>query len=86
MKKIFIFGKGYDNYARALNDAGAQAVISENAELSRECYFADCVHVGEPDCAVKNAVASGNLSKQRYARYTELYKELKEKNVYGKNR
>lgn len=37
MKKIFIYGKGYDNYARALNDAGAQAVISENAELSREC-------------------------------------------------
>lgn len=37
MKKIFIYGKGFDNYAKALSRAGAQAVISENAELAREC-------------------------------------------------
>lgn len=37
MKKIFIYGKGFENYLRALKNAGAEAIVSENAELSREC-------------------------------------------------
>ena len=77
---------GFTAYDLKLSPEKLKETYPEYAKLSRECYFADCVHFGEPDCAVKNAVASGNLSKQRYARYTELYKELKEKNVYGKNR
>lgn len=77
---------GFTAYDLKLSPEKLKETYPEYAKLSRECYFADCVHVGEPDCAVKNAVASGILSKQRYARYTELYKELKEKNVYGKNR
>ena len=57
----------------------------EFEKLRGDCYFADCVHLNEPDCAVKNAVADGKISKERYFRYTEIYKDLKEKNDYGKN-
>ena len=42
-----------------------------------ECKFSDCRHTNEPDCAIKNAVSSGKINKERYTRYTDIYKELK---------
>jgi ribosome biogenesis GTPase len=30
------------------------------------CRFRDCRHQNEPDCAIKNAVASGNIDQRRY--------------------
>ena len=42
-----------------------------------ECRFSDCRHTNEPDCAIKNAVSSGKINKERYTRYTDIYKELK---------
>ncbi len=44
-----------------------------------ECYFTACLHVTEPDCAIKKLLDAGGLSKERYARYCELVKELVEK-------
>lgn len=41
------------------------------------CRFRGCVHENEPDCAVKEAVAAGEISKSRYEDYLLLYKELK---------
>lgn len=43
------------------------------------CRFRGCVHVNEPDCAVKEALAAGEISKVRYDNYVEMYNELKEK-------
>ena len=37
MKKIFIYGKTCHNYKNAVEKAGATAIVSENAELAREC-------------------------------------------------
>jgi len=48
-------------------------------EYSQDCKFRSCNHVDEPDCAVKHAVEKGLISKERYERYLELYKELKDK-------
>lgn len=39
------------------------------------CRFADCLHVHEPDCAVKNAVSEGRISKLRYENYVLLLSE-----------
>ena len=49
-----------------------------------QCRFQDCSHTGEPGCFVPGLVSEGILHKERYARYCELYKELrtKEKNKY----
>ena len=47
------------------------------------CRFgADCVHVGEPVCGVKQAVLEGKISQSRYDNYRQLYQELKEKRRY----
>ncbi|MEG1458458.1 MAG: ribosome small subunit-dependent GTPase A [Acetivibrio sp.] len=46
------------------------------------CRFSGCVHINEPDCAVKEAIAEGKISKIRYDNYVLLYEELKEKKKY----
>lgn len=48
-----------------------------------KCKFDNCKHISEPGCAVKSAVAEGNISKDRYDTYTQIYEEIKSKeNVY----
>ena len=56
--------------------------FGEFDEYEGQCRFNCCVHVNEPDCAVKNAVESGKINRTRYDIYTEMYKELKEKRKY----
>jgi ribosome biogenesis GTPase len=41
-----------------------------------ECRFADCRHVAEPDCAVRDAVAAGAITAERYDSYRRLFDEL----------
>jgi ribosome small subunit-dependent GTPase A len=43
-----------------------------------KCKFNSCLHIGEPDCAVLNAVKSGNISKSRYDSYMAMYEEIKD--------
>ncbi|MDR0697570.1 MAG: ribosome small subunit-dependent GTPase A [Christensenellaceae bacterium] len=43
---------------------------------AQDCKYTSCMHVSEPDCAVKRAVESGDLDKNRYLRYINIYKEL----------
>ena len=63
-----------------LDDLGLQGVVlEENDRLFPEmrplldsCRFPDCAHVTEPDCAVRAAVESGEISRDRYASYVSL--------------
>lgn len=48
-------------------------------EFACNCKFKGCNHIGEPQCAVKQAVADGRLSKERYDRYIHLYEEILKK-------
>ena len=50
-------------------------------KIMEGCKYKSCVHVGESknDCAIKRAVASDELDKDRYLRYKEIYKVLNEK-------
>lgn len=42
------------------------------------CRFTGCMHVSEPDCAVKQAVRNGEISNERYERYKKLVNEALE--------
>ncbi len=46
---------------------------------SKDCRFADCIHVGEKDCRVKDAVQSGDILKSRYQSYLTCLDEVMEK-------
>ncbi|ORU89553.1 MAG: ribosome small subunit-dependent GTPase [Cycloclasticus sp. symbiont of Poecilosclerida sp. M] len=48
----------------------------EIEQLAGECKYANCVHLKEPSCAVKEGVESGAISKQRYLRYLKLREKL----------
>lgn len=39
------------------------------------CRFSGCMHISEPDCGVKPLLLTGELSRERYERYTEIAKE-----------
>ncbi len=45
----------------------------------KECRFSPCFHASEPDCAVKQKLFNGEISKERYERYIMLLSELKER-------
>lgn len=47
-----------------------------------KCRFNGCVHVNEPDCAVKEAVQEGNIGQSRYENYVLFYNEIKERRKY----
>jgi ribosome biogenesis GTPase len=38
----------------------------------KECYFSSCSHTHEPDCAVRAAMAAGQISEERYQSYMRL--------------
>ncbi len=45
--------------------------------LFGQCRFSDCRHESEPGCAVKAAIASGNLTEARLESYRALQREAK---------
>lgn len=54
----------------------------EMEQREGQCRFQGCVHVKEPDCAVKKALETGEVSSERYRNYTLLYEELKARKKY----
>lgn len=50
----------------------------EFAPYNGKCYFQGCVHLHEPNCAVKDALDADAISALRYQNYEALYQELYE--------
>lgn len=48
----------------------------EFTRISEQCYFNDCMHLHEPDCAVLSAVDSGEIDFERYDAYLRIYEDL----------
>ncbi len=55
------------------------AFYPEMRAVESPCRFPHCLHASEPDCAVKAALARGEIPQGRYERYLLLLEELKEK-------
>ena len=69
-------------YVADMEKEELQKYFHEFGEFAKECRFADCVHIGEADCAVKQAVAEGQISQVRYDNYKQMYQELQNKKKY----
>ena len=52
-------------------------LFPEFRELTGECRYSDCMHINEPDCAVKDALANGEISRTRYDSYLTMTEEVK---------
>jgi ribosome biogenesis GTPase len=53
------------------------SAFADIAELAAQCRFNDCAHSSEPDCAVREALESGELDPQRWQNYLTLQRELR---------
>ncbi len=56
--------------------------FDEFAPYAPDCRFQGCMHISEPDCAVKAALAKGRIARQRYESYVLLERELGERKRY----
>jgi len=61
---IWLAGEG-------LNDA-----FPDVEALAARCHFRDCTHTQEKQCAVQEALAAGQLSRERYESFLKLKREL----------
>lgn len=52
-------------------------LLPEFRELNHKCRYADCMHINEPECAVKEALAAGRISRSRYESYIMMTEEAK---------
>ncbi len=53
------------------------SAFADIADLAAECKFNDCAHSTEPDCAVREALESGELDPDRWRNYLKLQRELR---------
>ncbi len=63
---------GVRDYAPALQPEEVVSGYREIATTGRDCRFANCRHLREPGCAVKDAVEKRTISKRRYDSYRHL--------------
>ncbi len=66
LRAVALWSEG-GGLARAFGDVSA---------LAEGCWFADCRHQTEPDCAVREAVEDGRLDAKRLASWQHLTAEL----------
>ncbi len=59
-----------------LDAAEVSHYYPEMRELISECRFNNCLHINEPDCAVKLAVESGKITDFRYQHYEKILWEM----------
>ncbi len=52
-------------------------LFPEMREPGQECRYRDCLHINEPDCAVKEALSNGDIHKSRYESYLIMIEEAK---------
>lgn len=63
---------GMREIGMAGTEDGIDDTFSDIVELEHQCRFSDCRHDTEPGCAVKEAIADGTLSEERYRLYKNL--------------
>jgi ribosome biogenesis GTPase len=56
-------------------DEGLDEMFGDVERLFGECAFSDCRHESEPNCAVKCAIESGELSQERWESYQSLKRD-----------
>lgn len=56
--------------------------FTEFNKYSSQCKFRNCMHINEPQCAVKKAIEDSLISKNRYENYIYLVEEIKRERKY----
>ena len=65
-------------YVNSLEKEEIRQYFNEFSEYEDNCRFLGCMHLNEPDCAVKEALEAGAISRIRYENYQQLVTECQE--------
>jgi ribosome biogenesis GTPase len=55
---------------------GLEQTFEDVAAVERRCRFGDCAHGSEPGCAVREALRTGELPRERWESWQKLQREL----------
>ncbi|MBR6396932.1 MAG: ribosome small subunit-dependent GTPase A [Lachnospiraceae bacterium] len=69
-------------YIEELDEKDLKDYFPEFKPYEDSCRFLSCIHIGERDCAVKDAVETGQIEPSRYENYKLIYEELKNRKKY----
>lgn len=58
------------------------SLYPEMEQLQGSCRYDDCRHISEPECAVRDAVKSGQIHKRRYDSYIANLEEIRKRRKY----
>jgi ribosome biogenesis GTPase / thiamine phosphate phosphatase len=78
--RLYRLSDGFLIDSPGLNEFGLGAIapaelagaFREMREPAQHCRFADCTHLQEPDCAIRDAVEEGTIAASRYASYRRI--------------
>jgi ribosome biogenesis GTPase / thiamine phosphate phosphatase len=62
-------------------------LFPEFQAIANQCRFRECMHLNEPDCAVKEGVNEGHIAASRYNNYVQFLEEVENRRpVYKKKK
>lgn len=70
---------GFSSLDFTIDEGELAACFPEIDEIGQGCKFRGCLHNQEPKCAVKEAVANGEIKQYRYDHYMEFLAEIKDR-------
>jgi ribosome biogenesis GTPase / thiamine phosphate phosphatase len=59
-------------------DSAIDKTFSDILKLAEKCKFNDCLHLNEPNCAVKAAIEKGKIEEKRLQNYHKIIGEMKD--------
>ncbi|WP_315521697.1 ribosome small subunit-dependent GTPase A [Leptotrichia wadei] len=65
------------DFPKLENKKELEKLFPEFLEFIPNCKFRDCIHVNEPNCAIKENVENGNISSKRYDFYLYSLENIK---------
>lgn len=69
-----------------MDEEDTKLYFPEFQEHSELCKFNNCLHLKEPNCAVKKAVDAGQIKESRYNNYSKFFDEVKSKRINHRDR
>lgn len=69
---------GFSAFELYVDKEEAARLYRDFSAYAPQCRFRNCLHVKEPDCAVKEAVEQGLIDRGRYERYICILEELEQ--------
>ena len=61
----------------AIEPVAVRNLFPEFREPGCSCRYSDCMHINEPECAVKEALQHGKISGSRYESYKSMTEEVR---------